>query len=103
MDDRDGPVGTVDGPQQRQSDGVVAAQRDDARKGFAPLCGTEFLGIRLRLTREDAVVSFFDLVKRVRVVVPGRPASDPVQGADNGVCHTRSPGYHHSPGPLPSC
>jgi hypothetical protein len=69
VDDRDGAVGTVDGPQQRQGYGVVASEGDDSGQGLAVLRRAFLLGVGLGGTREDAVVPFFDLVEGIGVVV----------------------------------
>lgn len=45
VDHRNWPVGTVNGPQQGQSDGVVAAKGDDAGQGLALLGGASFVGV----------------------------------------------------------
>ncbi len=72
VDDRDGAVGAVDGAQQRQGDGVVAAEGDDARERLAVLGWALLPGVRLGRAREDVIVPLFDLVEGVGVVVPGQ-------------------------------
>ena len=72
VNDGDWPVGSVDGPQQREGDGVVTPECDDARKRLALFCRTELLRIRLGSTRKDAIVALFDLVEGIRVVIPAR-------------------------------
>jgi len=71
VNDRDGPVSAVDGPQQGKGDGVVAAQGDDARERLALQRGALLVGVRLGRAGEDAVVAFLDLVEGKGVVVPG--------------------------------
>lgn len=101
VDDRDGPVGAVDGAQQRQGDGVVAAEGDDARERLAELGRARLLGVRLGRAREDVVVPLFDLVEGVGVVVPGLCQWLGKCGGD--VVRTRLPGCHRSPARWPSC
>ena len=71
MDDGYGPVGTVDGPQQREGYRVVSAEGDDAGQRLATLCGTLLGRGRGRGPREDAVVAVLDLLQRVGIVVRG--------------------------------
>lgn len=63
------PVRAVDGPQQRQGDGVVTAHRDDARKRLAFLREADLVRIGGRVARENAVVALLDLVESPGVVV----------------------------------
>ena len=35
MDHGNGSVGAVDGPEKRESDGVIASESDDAREGLS--------------------------------------------------------------------
>lgn len=67
---RHGAVCAVDGAQQRQGDGVVAAEGDDARQGLALLGWAGLVRVGCWIAREDAVVALLDLVKRPAVVVP---------------------------------
>ena len=69
VDDRDRTVGTIHAAEQRQCDGVVAAQRDHTREGLALLRRARSRGIGGWLAHEDAVVAFLDLVDGVGVVV----------------------------------
>lgn len=69
VDDADGAVGAVDAPEQGKSDGVVAAEGDDAGEGFALFGGALLVGVGVWLPHEEGVVTFFDLSDGVRVVV----------------------------------
>lgn len=71
MDYGDGPVGAVDGAQERQRDGVVPPERDHPRERLPALCWAGLLGVGRRRPREDAVVALLDLVEGVRIVVSG--------------------------------
>ena len=69
VDDADGAVGFVDGAQEREGDGVVAAEGDDAGEGLA-LFGDAFLvGVGVGGAHEEGVVAVLDLLDRVGVVV----------------------------------
>lgn len=70
VDDRNGPVGPVDRPQQGQRDGVVSAERDDPGQGLALLRRAELVGVGGWLAGQDAVVTLLDLVKSPCVIVP---------------------------------
>lgn len=69
VDDGDRPVGAVDGPQQGEGDGVVAAEGDDARERLALDGRAALVGVGRRGAGEDAVVAVFDLLERPGVVV----------------------------------
>lgn len=69
VDDRDGAVGPVDGPQQGQRDGVVSSERDDPGQDLALLRRAELIGVGGWVPCEDGVVALFDLVKSPCVVV----------------------------------
>ena len=81
VNDRDRTIGTVDAPQQGQGDGVVAAERDDARQCLAFEGGSPLVRVRGGFAGEDAVVAFFDLVEREGVVV-----SDIIRGNVSSFC-----------------
>lgn len=72
VDDGDGAVGAVDGAEEGERDGVVAAEGDDAGEGLAVLCWAFLVGIGGRGSREDGVVAFFDLGEGPGVVVSVR-------------------------------
>jgi hypothetical protein len=71
-----GPVGAVNGLQQGEGDGVVAAERDDSGQGLAVLGGTLLVCVGRRRSREDAEVALLDLVESPGVVVPRRGGSE---------------------------
>ncbi len=87
MDDADGAVRLGHGAQQRQRDGVVAAERDDARQrpALAPAAAVDAVvagrgrpleavlqpRVRLGRAREHGVVPALDLLDGVGVVVAG--------------------------------
>ena len=71
VDDADGAVGFVDGAQEGERDGVVAAQGYDAGEGLPVLSGTDLLCVRGGRAHEEAVVAIFDLLDCVGVVVAG--------------------------------
>lgn len=71
VDDRHRPVSTVDGSKQWQGDGVVSAERDDARQGPSVLRGPLLVRRGCRGPRENAVVAILDLLKSIGVVVRG--------------------------------
>ena len=66
---RDRPIGLVDAPQQRKCDGMVSSQSDHSRQSLARLGKTGFIRIGVWLAHEDAVVSLFDLLDCIRIVV----------------------------------
>lgn len=68
--DGHGTIRAVDGPQERQGDGMVTAQRDDARQRLALLRRADLMRVGRGLAGEDAVVAFLDLVERPAVVIP---------------------------------
>lgn len=73
VDDADGAVGAIDAPEQGKSDGVVAAEGDDAGEGFALFCGALLVGVGVGLPHEEGVVTFFDLSDGVGVIVSDCP------------------------------
>ncbi len=62
-------VAAVDAAQQRQRDGVVAAERDDARQRAVALGQARLGRRRVWLAREQRVVALFDLPYGVHIVV----------------------------------
>ena len=70
VNDRYGAVGTVDGSQQGEGDGVVTAERDDARQRLALDCRAPLVRICRRGAREDSVMAVLNLLKSPSVVVP---------------------------------
>jgi hypothetical protein len=72
VDDGDGAVGTVDGPQQGQGDGVVSAEGDDSGEGLALDGRTPFVCVCRRGTGEDPEMAFLDLLESPCVVVSVR-------------------------------
>ena len=71
MYDADGTVGFVDGAQERERDGVVAAEGYDAGQGLFVLCRADLFCICGRCAHEEAVVTFFDLLDCIGIVVAG--------------------------------
>lgn len=69
VDDRDGPVGLVDAAQEGEGDGVVAAQRDDARERLARLADARLVGGGVGRAGQEHVVPVLDLLEGVVVVV----------------------------------
>ena len=69
--DADGTVGFVDGAQEGKRDGVVAAKGYDAREGLLVLCRADLFCVGGRCAHEEAVVTVFDLLNCVGVVVAG--------------------------------
>lgn len=69
VDYGDWAVGAVDGAEEGEGDGVVAAEGDYAGEGLAVLCWSFLFCICGWGAGEDAVVSFFDLVESPGVVV----------------------------------
>ena len=64
-----GAVGSVDRPEERKGDSVVAAEGDHAGEGLALERGAFLAGVGLGGPRKDGIVTFFDLVERPCVVV----------------------------------
>lgn len=81
MDYRNGPVGTVDGAQKWESDGVVAAEGDDARQHLATFGRAKLVGIGHRRSRQQLVVAVFNLLKSPCIIIPycGEYASQRLQ------------------------
>ena len=70
VEDGDGPVGAVDGAEERESDGVVAAEGDESGQRFAGFrVQAWFVGVSGRGAGEKEVVSFFDLFEGIGVIV----------------------------------
>lgn len=67
----DGTVGFVDGAQEGKRDGVVATEGNDAREGFFVLGWADLFCICGGCAHEEAVVTFFDLLDCIGVVVAG--------------------------------
>lgn len=73
VDDADGPVGAGDAAEERERDGVVAAECDNSREGLA-LEGRAFLvWIRGWGSAQNAVMAILDLLNGVGVVVSMAP------------------------------
>ena len=71
VDDGDWPVCLVHAAEKRQSDGMVTTHGDDTRQGLAALRLTGHVGVGGRLTHEDAVVAFLNLLDSPLVIVTG--------------------------------
>ena len=71
VDDANGTIGFVDGAQERERDGVVAAEGYDAGQGLFVFGGANLFCICGGCAHEEAVVAFFDLLDCVGVVVAG--------------------------------
>lgn len=69
VDDGHGTVGTVDGAQQGEGDGVVTAEGDDTGQRPRVLGRALLRRIRGRLAGEDVEVALLDLVKSPGVVI----------------------------------
>lgn len=67
-----GAVGTVDGAQQRQGDGVVAAEGDDTGESAALDGRASLVGVSGRRAGQEVVVSLLNLMQRPGVVISGR-------------------------------
>jgi hypothetical protein len=103
VDDGNGPIGTVDGPQQGEGDGVVTAQGNDSRQSL-PLDGrTPLVGIRSRSAGENVEMALLDLMEGKGVVITANPSASGFWGKCLSMKLTMSPGYLHSQEPWPSC
>ena len=71
MYDADGTVGFVDGAEEGKRDGVVATEGDDAGKGLFVLGRALLFCICGRCAHEETVVTFFDLLDCVGIIVAG--------------------------------
>ncbi len=69
VDDGDGTVSAMDGPQYREGNRVVASQGYDPRQRLTLLRGTGLLGVSRRGPGQDSVVAFLYLLYGERVVV----------------------------------
>lgn len=69
MNDADGAIGFVYGAEQRERDRMVTAQGDDAGEGFAFQCRANFVCIGLGAAHEEIVMTVFDLLDGVGVVI----------------------------------
>lgn len=96
VNDGDRAVGLVDTAQQRQGDGVVTAEGDDTRQGFARPGHAVLVGIGVGLAHEDAVVALFNLLDGPFIVVPMGSQRDDLYAAVD--IHTKSRGCRHNPG-----
>jgi len=70
VDDGDGAVGARDTAEERESDGVVTAEGDDAGEGLALQGWALLVGVGGWSSAQDAVVAVLDLLDGVGVVVP---------------------------------
>ena len=71
MNDADGTVGFVYGAEQRERDCMVTAQSNDTGERFAFQCGANFVCIGLRASHEELVMTIFDLLDGVGIVITG--------------------------------
>ena len=71
VDDADGAVGFVDGAEEGQRDGVVAAEGDDAGEGLFVLRRAHLFCVGGRCSHEETVVTFFNLLDCIGVIVAG--------------------------------
>ena len=83
VDHADGAVGLVHAAHERERDGVVAAERDDARQRRALDRGPGPVRVGRRLAEEDRAVAVLDLLDGVLVIVPTSAISKtPCRGRD---------------------
>lgn len=66
---RDGAVGTVDGAEKGEGDGVVTTKSDETRERPALHGGASLVAIRGRAARQEVEVSLLDLMKGPGVVI----------------------------------
>ena len=66
----DGTVVTVDGAEERKSNGVVTSKSDQTRECFSLLGWAGLVSMGVRCAAQEEVVAFLDLLERVRIVVP---------------------------------
>lgn len=71
MYDSNRSIGTVHAAKQRQCDGVIATHGYHTREGLALLCKSRLISVGSRVTHEDAVVSFLDLMDGPLRIVGG--------------------------------
>jgi hypothetical protein len=106
VDDGDWTIGAVDAAEERQGDGVVASQGDDAGEGMSFLADAQGGGVRGGGTLQDAVVAFFDLLEGVGVVVAGSLISLLLETRRTGTRGrsrlTKSQEYLHNQSPSPT-
>lgn len=69
MDHRNRSISTVDGPKEREGDGVVTTKSNDSRQGPALDCWTPLVRVSGWSARKDVEVSLFDLMKGPGVVI----------------------------------
>ena len=69
MNDCDRPIRLVDAAEQRQRDGVVTTQGDDAGEGLSVDRDTRLIGISVRLPHQELIVPLLDLANRPGVIV----------------------------------
>ncbi len=69
VNDGDGTVGPVDGPQQGKGNGVVATKSNDTGQSFALDGGTPLVRICRRRARKDLEVAFLNLLESPGIVV----------------------------------
>jgi hypothetical protein len=69
MDDRDGSVSLIHGAQKRQGYSVVTSESKDTRQCLSVLGDTSCVCVRSRLSHEDTVMAFFDLLQSPLVVI----------------------------------
>jgi hypothetical protein len=105
VDDGDGAVGAGDAAEEREGDGVVAAEGDDAGEGLALEGWALPVGVGRGRPAQDAVVAVLDLLDGVGVVVPSTPISPGSFRSRRGHLRklTTSRGYPRNRAPWPSC
>ncbi len=96
VDHRDRSVGFIDAAQQRQGDGMVPSECYHARECLAGFADTGLVGGRERCAGEEGVVSVFDLLQRVVVVVAEKHIRRSKAGLAEGSRLTKSRGCRRS-------
>ena len=83
VNDGDGSISPINGSKQGKSDGVVAAESNDARKGLALFRRSSLIGIGGRTPGEDVEMTFFNLVQSPSVVISSISRSAPQHHTGN--------------------
>jgi hypothetical protein len=84
VDHTDRSILSCDTTKQWESNSMIASQGDYPRKGFSVLRGTFNVGIRGWLSGQDAVMTVFNLLDCVCIIVPAK-GSRQTQNHDKAI------------------
>jgi hypothetical protein len=77
VDDSDGTVVPVDTPQDGEDNGMVTSESDNPGKGPSLQSRTLLLSVGVGLSRQDSIMTLFDLVNGPGIVVAIKTENKP--------------------------